>query len=811
MDSRVAVAPDHDNVTTHAATTYAVDAGAPIVNCNSARSIRLGVVGVELTNPANQRSIEIYALLDTGCDTTMLSDAVATELGLSGVRSPLAIGGVNTTRSVSAQYVDVRIRGKHVPESYELRGVPCVPRLPDAISSLPDSLDVGKCPHLSDVAFATVSRSKCDMIIGADRADLMRHLEVRDAGPLTLFGFCTPLGWTAIGPEPAQRGTHGPRGMPSTQAYFTTLRSDTGPGDICEQLERAYHVEFNEAPDDEDKTMSVGDTRALAIAEATVTLAEGHYTVDVPFSGPVRLPDNYPQARARLFTLRRRFHRDPVLFTKYSEKMADLQKKGYVERVEHPETTNTGNVWYLTHFATKQNKFRIVYDGSACFKNNVLNRHILSGPDLLTPLTHVVARFRKGAIAFMADIAECFFQVKLPVRQRNFFRILWLEDGRIDGAVEVWRFTVHVWGVNSSSFTATFCIRKAALDNLTHASPATIAAVLNNMYLDDLLMSTNTRAEAMTIIREMIPLLAAAGFELTKWTSNDRTLLEGIPRQNRAPAIRDLDLTTDDMPVQKAMGLQWLPEEDVLRIKVSHVVTPLTRRGVLQRTHANFDPVGFSAPFMLEGKLIFQDLCSHGNLGWDDEMPTADARRWGKWLSSLPDLERLTVPRCYAPTTLKSTYLLHAFSDASNYAYGAVTYLSVSHGTQTQVGFVFAKSRVIPKKKRLWSVPRKELIAAVTGTHLAQMSIEALDLPCLPVTFWTDSTTVLKWIGSDQLRHKLFVGRQIAKIKKFSSPLQWRYCPTSENPADYAFSGPPHGGYSEGLTVAARACLPAPS
>ena len=93
---------------------------------------------------------------------------------------------------------------------------------------------------------------------------------------------------------------------------------------------------------------------------------------------------------------------------------------------------------------------------------------------------------------------------------------------------------VHVWGVNSSSFIAPFCVRKAALDNLTHASPATIAAILNNMYLDDLLMSTNTRAEAMTIIREIILLLAGSGFKLTKWTSNDRALLEGIPRENHA-------------------------------------------------------------------------------------------------------------------------------------------------------------------------------------------------------------------------------------------------------------------------------------
>ena len=73
----------------------------------------------------------------------------------------------------------------------------------------------------------------------------------------------------------------------------------------------------------------------------------------------------------------------------------------------------------------------------------------------------------------MADIAECFFWVKLPVRQRDFFCVLWVEDGRIDGNIEAWRFTVQ----------------------------------------------------------------------------------------------QDLDLTTDDMPIQKAMGLQWLPQNDVLHIK----------------------------------------------------------------------------------------------------------------------------------------------------------------------------------------------------------------------------------------------------
>ena len=66
--------------------------------------------------------------------------------------------------------------------------------------------------------------------------------------------------------------------------------------------------------------------------------------------------------------------------------MAALQKKGYVQHVEDTATEDTGRVWYLTHFTTRQNKFMVVYDGSACYKQTALNQHILSGPDLLTHL-----------------------------------------------------------------------------------------------------------------------------------------------------------------------------------------------------------------------------------------------------------------------------------------------------------------------------------------------------------------------------------------------------------------------------------------
>ena len=82
----------------------------------------------------------------------------------------------------------------------------CIPRLPDANSSLLDLLKLNKCPHFNDVTFVTVSHSRCDMILVANRMDLMRHHKVWDMGPLTLYSFCTPLGWTVLVPEPDKEG-----------------------------------------------------------------------------------------------------------------------------------------------------------------------------------------------------------------------------------------------------------------------------------------------------------------------------------------------------------------------------------------------------------------------------------------------------------------------------------------------------------------------------------------------------------------------------------------------------------------------------
>nr|XP_054591899.1 uncharacterized protein LOC129156312 [Nothobranchius furzeri] len=50
--------------------------------------------------------------------------------------------------------------------------------------------------------------------------------------------------------------------------------------------------------------------------------------------------------------------------------------------------------------------------------------------------------------------------------------------------------------------------------------------------------------------------------------------------------------------------------------------------------------------------------------------------------------------------------------------------------------------------------------------------------------FWTDSTTVLKYISNETRRFNTFVANRISVIRKATDVNQWRYISSKENPAD---------------------------
>ncbi len=159
------------------------------------------------------------------------------------------------------------------------------------------------------------------------------------------------------------------------------------------------------------------------------------------------------------------------------EFMNKLVENGYAVKV--PQATqpekDRKSVWYIPHHGVyhpkKPNKKRVVFDCSAQFERESLNKHLLQRADLMKNLTGVLCRFRREPVAVMCDIEAMFHQVKVTEEYRDFLSFLWWEDGDTSKEPQDYRMTVHVFGAVSSPGCCNFALKTTAEDNEKNFGP----------------------------------------------------------------------------------------------------------------------------------------------------------------------------------------------------------------------------------------------------------------------------------------------------------------------------------------------------
>ncbi|XP_068671292.1 uncharacterized protein [Montipora foliosa] len=123
------------------------------------------------------------------------------------------------------------------------------------------------------------------------------------------------------------------------------------------------------------------------------------------------------------------------------------------------------------------------------------------------------------------------------------------------------------------------------------------------------------------------------------------------------------------------------------------------------------------------------------------------------------------------------------FSVASAIGYGQVTYLRIENDKgNIHCSFLMGKSHLAPLKAM--TIPRLELTAATMSVRIGGMVSRELDDPVDSETYWTDSTTVLKYIRNEAKRFHVFVANRVQSIRDQTDPAQWRYVESKNNPAD---------------------------
>ena len=342
-----------------------------------------------------------------------------------------------------------------------------------------------------------------------------------------------------------------------------------------------------------------------------------------------RLPNNREDAVKRLKSTRRTLDKKPLMKQHYFDFMQKLLEKGHAEPVPKTELGPSTPCWYLPHFGVyhpqKPEKIRVVFDPAAENKGMYLNKVLLSGPDLTNNLLGVLLRFRQDIVAFVADIEQMFHSFLVQEQHRDLLRFFWYKDNDPKGELTEYRMKVHVFGNTSSPTVATFCLRKTADVGEQVFGSDVKDFVYNNFYDDDGLKSVANPAEAIDLLTRTRAMLATANLRLHKIASSHPEVTHAFPREDQASDPRDLDLSLDTVPVQRALGVQWDISADVFTFKVSLGRRPFTRRGVLSVLNSLYDPLGLAAPVIVRGKLLLRSMMANlSNLqpeSWDEPLP----------------------------------------------------------------------------------------------------------------------------------------------------------------------------------------------
>ena len=371
----------------------------------------------------------------------------------------------------------------------------------------------------------------------------------------------------------------------------------------------------------------------------------------------------------------------------------------------------------------KPGKVRVVFDAAAKHENVSLNDMLMTGPDLLNSLIGVLLRFRLNNIALVADIKEMFHQVKVPSQDSDSLRFMWSENQSYIGPPEIYEMTVHIFEAADSPSIANYALQRTASDNREYFTEAAIKTVERDFYVDDLLKSVDTVAEAVKLSGELRNILKCGGFCLHKWMSNSKEVLQSVD-ENRDVGVFELEL--DNCPIQRTLGMKLNVKEDTFIFSPHLKSMPHTKRGVVSIVSSIFDPFGLISPFILRGKCIMQELWRRG-IEWDEVIPEDVQVSWIQWLSEVEQLSQLEISRHHISFSSSNSAELHMFSDASEKAFGAVAYLRYEIDNDIKCSFLASKTRVALLKPML-SIPRLEVQAAILSVRLLDLISKELDL-----------------------------------------------------------------------------------
>ena len=405
---------------------------------------------------ANGRIREGNVLIDSGATTTVIRKDFAMALGLQGKRErvDLAVVGGETVKQPDSRRLKFWISPIEGSEEFSIEAH----EIEKTVFSVPplDRQWLLSFNHLSDIALSHKA-GPVDLILGVQYSHLHAECEIRQGRPFDPVGKRTKLGWFVIGSDNAKK-------------------SDT----VCSisfveplNISKFYELETLgvQARDCPCSRVAMSPNKAIELMENSCKRRGDRYIVGLPWKKDKSLlPNNYPLAEKRLFSLERNLLKDEAKAKLYDDAIMEYERNGWAHRLSGEDLeAHVKPVYYLPHHGIyrpdkKSTPLRIVFDPACQYQGISLNSFLHKGPCLIGNLLGVLLRFREEPVAFVGDISKMYLQIELPEEDTHVHRFLW-RNLELTKKPTIYALQRVTFGDKPSPDMASFVMLKMAKDN----------------------------------------------------------------------------------------------------------------------------------------------------------------------------------------------------------------------------------------------------------------------------------------------------------------------------------------------------------
>lgn len=714
-------------------------------------------------------------LLDSGSESCFITDNLCKKLNLRVEPTNLSITGIGHTVSTSVKQTSVVVESRQ--NSFKLR-LKCLV-LPKLTSQIPNTfINVSQLKIPTNMILADPAYNEpgpIDILIGVEHFyDLLNIGQIKLGKNLPVLQK-TQFGWLVTGKIASSENDS----FHSSKNKHISCNFAMSNHDLDNNLLKFWEIEEVRA----GKVPSHNICEEL-FSTTTTRHLDGRFIVELPFKHSASLlGDSYANAKSRFLKLEKRLLKNPELKLQYSDFIREYESLGHMSKltmIDH----STPHFYFPHHCVIKEDslttKLRVVFDGSAkTSSGHSLNDILHVGPTIQEDLFSIVLRARKHSIMLTGDLAKMYRQVWVHDQQRKFQLILWRHDPTSE--IYTYQLNTVTYGTAPAAFLSTRCLKQLSIDYAL-TDPEISAIIARDFYIDDLCTGGNSVEEVKYIKSRISEIMQTAGFELRKFACNNLEVLSSSNIENT-----DNFIELGEACQSKTLGLLWDPKLDIFKYSIKPISGNFwSKRTILSVIAKIYDPLGLLAPVVIIAKLLVQRLWQ-AKISWDESVPLDVHTAWLNFKSQLDNINHIVIPRhvlIQSPVSIE----LHGFSDASEVAYGACLYIrSVSSLGQISIQLLCAKTRVAPLKTV--TIARLELCAALLLAQLSDKVKRALNLNIDKQFYWCDSNITLSWIKSSPHQWKIFIANRVSQIQSYTTPDDWFYVNTRENPADLLSRG----------------------